>query len=237
MLCSMGAQIEGLGTNTITVHGVERLSGTQHRIIADHIEAASYLALAAATGGEITVRGTDSRSSYWMTRRVFERFGLEIELERGRIRLPGGQHPRIQPDVGGALPRIDDGPWPQFPSDMMSPMVVLATQAEGTVLFFEKMYESRMYFVDPLVRMGANVIVCDPHRVVITGPAALRGATLRSPDIRAGMALLIAALCARRRPSVVQNAEIIERGYERIEDKLRALGAEIRRDHGDAAPR
>jgi len=127
-------------------------------------------------------------------------------------------------------PRIDDGPWPQFPSDMMSAMLVLATQSQGTVLFFEKMFESRMYFVDPLIQMGANIIVCDPHRVIVTGPARLHGQTVRSPDIRAGMGLLMAALCAKGQPSVVQNADIIDRGYERVEQKLQSLGADITRE-------
>lgn len=229
MLQSMGAEIDGVGTNTLTITGVDRLHGTRHRITPDHIEASSYLALAAATGGAITVRDI-SLGHFWMIRRVFERLGLELELERGMVRLSGGQRPRIAPDLGGAIPRIDDGPWPHFPSDLMSPLLVLATQSEGTVLFFEKMYESRMYFVDPLVRMGANLLVCDPHRVVVTGPSRLRGGTLRSPDIRAGMALLIAALCASGRPSVVQNAEVIDRGYEHLDDKLRALGASITRE-------
>jgi len=231
LLTSMGAQIEGVGTNTITIHGVERLGGATHRITSDHVEAASYLALAAATGGEITVRGT-SISHYWMIRRVFQRFGIELELHPNHVYLAGGQTPRVMPDIGGAIPRVDDGPWPQFPSDCMSAMLVLATQAHGTVLFFEKMFESRMYFVDPLVRMGANIIVCDPHRVVITGPSKLRGATLRSPDIRAGMALVMGALCAKGRPSIIQNAEVIDRGYERFEHKLRGLGADIERVQG-----
>ena len=231
LLASMGANIEGVGTNTLHIHGVERLGGTTHRITSDHVETASYLALAAATGGELTVRGT-SISHYWMIHRVFERFGLKLELHRDHIHLAGGQTPMVMPDLGGAIPRVDDGPWPQFPSDCMSAMLVLATQAHGTVLFFEKMFESRMYFVDPLVRMGANIIVCDPHRVVITGPSRLRGATLRSPDIRAGMALVMAALCATGRPSIIQNAEVIDRGYERFEHKLRALGADIERQDG-----
>ncbi len=229
MLMSMGAQIEGVGTNTLTITGVERLGGTRHRVVSDHIEVGSYLAMAAATGGGLTVHDT-VRGHYWMVHRVFERFGLELRLEADRIVLPEGQTPRIQPDAGGMTPRIDDGPWPQFPTDMMSPMLVLATQSEGTVLFFEKMFESRMYFVDPLIQMGANIIVCDPHRVIVTGPSRLRGQTVRSPDIRAGMALLMAALCAEGRPSVVQNAAIINRGYERVEEKLRSLGADIRRE-------
>jgi UDP-N-acetylglucosamine 1-carboxyvinyltransferase len=228
MLVAMGARIEGLGTNTIKVEGVERLGGAQHRIISDHIEAGSYLALAAATGGEVTVHGT-ARRHYWMMRRVFERFGVDLELGLEHVRVKGGGA-RVQRDVGGATPRVDDGPWPQFPSDMMSPMLVLATQAEGTVLFFEKMYEGRMWFVDPLVQMGANLVVCDPHRVLVMGPSRLHGTTVRSPDIRAGMALIIAALCAERRPCVVQNAEVIDRGYERVEEKLRLMGADIVRE-------
>ncbi|MCA9669636.1 MAG: UDP-N-acetylglucosamine 1-carboxyvinyltransferase [Myxococcales bacterium] len=229
MLVSMGAKIEGIGTNTLVVQGVERLGGTRHRVISDHIEAGSYLALAAATGGEVTVHDT-VRRDYWMIRRVFERFGLELELALHHIRLPGGQVPQVQRDLGGAIPRVDDGPWPQFPSDLMSPTLVLATQSEGTVLFFEKMFESRMYFVDPLIQMGANIIVCDPHRVVVSGKTKLRGGTVRSPDIRAGMALIVAALCADGEPSIVHNAHIVDRGYEAVETKLQALGADIVRE-------
>jgi UDP-N-acetylglucosamine 1-carboxyvinyltransferase len=229
LLNGMGAQVEGVGTNTLTIHGVEKLHGTTHRIVSDHIEAASYVALVAATGGSVTVRNT-VRAHYWMINRVFERFGLQIELEADQIVLPGGQVPRVQADAGDMTPRVDDGPWPQFPTDMMSPMLVLATQSEGTVLFFEKMFESRMYFVDPLIQMGANIIVCDPHRVVVTGKSRLRGQTVRSPDIRAGMALLIAALSAEGQPSVVQNADIIDRGYDQLEAKLRSLGADIARE-------
>ncbi len=228
LLNGMGAKIEGLNTNTLTITGVDRLHGTRHRVVSDHIEVGSYLALAAATGGGIAIHDT-VRGHYWMYHRVFERFGIELQLESDRIVLPPGQTPRIQREAGGATPRVDDGPWPQFPTDMMSPMLVLATQSEGTVLFFEKMFESRMYFVDPLVQMGANIIVCDPHRVIVTGPSRLRGQTVRSPDIRAGMALLMAALCASGQPSVVQNADIVDRGYERVEEKLRSLGADITR--------
>ena len=229
MLTSMGAKIEGVGTNTLTITGVDRLHGTRHRVVSDHIEAGSYLAIAAATGGGLTVNDT-LRGHYWMIHRVFERFGIELELEANRVVLPPGQVPRIRPDVGGSTPRIDDGPWPQFPSDMMSPLIVLATRSEGTVLFFEKMFESRLYFVDPLIQMGANIIVCDPHRVLVTGPSRLRGQTVRSPDIRAGMALLMAALCAEGQPSIVQNADIIDRGYEHVEEKLQSLGADLTRE-------
>jgi UDP-N-acetylglucosamine 1-carboxyvinyltransferase len=229
MLVSMGAQIEGLYTNTLTVTGVERLGGTTHRVVSDHIEVGSFLALAAATGGGITIHDT-VRGHYWMMNRVFERFGIELDIQADRIVLPSGQTPRIQPDAGGAVPQVDDGPWPHFPTDMMSPFLVLATQSEGTILFFEKMFEGRMYFVDPLVQMGANAIICDPHRVIISGRSELRGQTVRSPDIRAGMAMIIAALCAKRRPCVVQNAEIVDRGYEHVEEKLRAIGADIVRE-------
>jgi UDP-N-acetylglucosamine 1-carboxyvinyltransferase len=229
MLCSMGAQIDGLYTNTLTITGVERLNGTTHRVVSDHIEVGSYLALAAATGGGITIHDT-VRGHYWMMHRDFERFGLELDIKSDRIVMPSGQTPRIQPDAGGAVPQVDDGPWPQFPTDMMSPFLVLATQSEGTILFFEKMFEGRMYFVDPLVQMGANAIICDPHRVIITGPSKLHGQTVRSPDIRAGMAMIIAACCSTGRPCVVQNAEIVDRGYDRVEEKLQALGADIIRE-------
>jgi UDP-N-acetylglucosamine 1-carboxyvinyltransferase len=229
MLTSMGAKIDGLYTNTLTITGVSRLGGTTHRVVSDHIEVGSYLALAAATGGGITVHDT-VRGHYWMMNRVFERFGIELDIKSDRIVMPFGQTPRIQPDAGGAVPQVDDGPWPQFPTDMMSPFLVLATQSEGTILFFEKMFEGRMYFVDPLVQMGANAIICDPHRVIISGPSALRGQTVRSPDIRAGMAMIIAACCATRRPCIVQNAEIVDRGYDRVDEKLRALGADIVRE-------
>ena len=228
MLVAMGAEIEGIKTNTLVVTGVERLGGVTHHIEGDHIEAGSYLALAAALQGELVIEGIRG-GHYWMINRVFERFGVDLDIHADTIHLRGGQEPRVRPDVGGRVPRVDDGPWPQFPSDLMSSMLVLATQSRGTVLFFEKLFESRMYFVDPLTQMGANIIVCDPHRVIVSGKTALVGGTVRSPDIRAGMALIIAALCATQRPSVVQNAEIVDRGYDDIEGKLRALGAEIER--------
>jgi UDP-N-acetylglucosamine 1-carboxyvinyltransferase len=229
LLIAMGAHIEGLGSNVLVIEGVDALHGASCRVEGDHIEAGSYLALGAATGGSVTVTGT-RRGHYWMIHRVFERFGLQLEIGPDQIRLPGGQVPRILRDVGGHMPRVDDGPWPQFPSDLMSAMVVLATQSEGTVLFFEKQFESRLYFVDPLVQMGANILVCDPHRAIVTGRTPLVGQTVRSPDIRAGMALVMAALCATRRPSIVHNAEIVDRGYESIEAKLRSLGADIERE-------
>jgi UDP-N-acetylglucosamine 1-carboxyvinyltransferase len=227
MLNAMGAKISGIGTNQLTIDGVDSLNGTTHTVCHDHIEAASYLALAAATGGELKVEGTDLHA-YWMCRRVFATLGVKIELYKDHVYLPGNQELRVTRDFDGSMPVIGDGPWPQFATDQMSCMITLATQVEGNVLFFEKMFESRLYFVDRLIAMGANAVVCDPHRVVISGRSKLRGTLLNSPDIRAGMALLGAALCASGK-STVQNANMIERGYEQVEQKLTALGARITR--------
>ncbi len=232
MLNAMGAKIGGIGTNQLSIDGVDSLNGTTHKVCHDHIEAASYLALAAATGGEIRVEGTDLHS-YWMCRRVFATLGVKIELYKDHIYLPAQQEMRVLQDYDGSMPVIGDGPWPQFATDQMSCMITLATQVQGNVLFFEKMFESRLYFVDRLISMGAHAVVCDPHRVVISGKARLRGTTLSSPDIRAGMALLGAALCATGK-STVQNANMIERGYERVEEKLLALGARI--THRESRP-
>jgi UDP-N-acetylglucosamine 1-carboxyvinyltransferase len=223
----MGAKITGIGTNQLHVEGVPSLHGAEHRVCHDHVEAASFLALAAATGGEITVEGTE-KHAYWMTRRVFETLGIQLDLRRDHIFLSADQPRKIQCDFDGAMPTIGDGPWPQFASDKMSCMITLATQVQGSCLFFEKMFESRLFFVDRLIAMGAHAVLCDPHRVVISGPSRLRAQTLPSPDIRAGMALLGAALCATG-TSRVQNAEMIDRGYSRIEERLTALGARIRR--------
>ena len=227
MLNAMGAKITGIGTNQLNIDGVTSLRGCTHQVCHDHIEAASYLALAAATGGELRVEGTDLHS-YWMCKRVFSALGVKIELYHDYIYLAPNQELKVESDYDGSMPVIGDGPWPQFASDQMSCMITLATQVQGNVLFFEKMFESRLYFVDRLIAMGANAVVCDPHRVVISGKSQLRGTTLVSPDIRAGMALLGAALCAKGK-SVVQNANMIERGYERVEEKLLALGARISR--------
>ena len=225
LLNAMGGRITGAGSNTIEIEGVEKLHGCDYTIAGDHIEAGSFLALAAATGGELTVHGTAPRHN-WMLRRVFERLGVAMELYSDRIILPGGQQPKIQCDFGGHIPQISDGPWPQYPSDMMSCSIVAATQCIGTVMFFEKMFESRIYFADRLISMGANAIVCDPHRVVITGKAQLHAVTMSSPDIRAGMAMVIAALCAKG-TSTIHSAEVIYRGYENLCAKLTAIGAEI----------
>ena len=225
MLNAMGAKIAGAGSNTVTVTGVEKLHGCEYTVVGDHIEAGSFLALGAATGGEVTVRGTTVRH-YWMLRRVFERLGVKMRLYSDHIFLPGGQKPVIESDFGGHIPQISDGTWPQYPSDMMSCTIVAATQCQGTVMFFEKMFESRIYFADRLISMGANAIVCDPHRVVITGRAALHAVEMSSPDIRAGMAMVIAACCAEGQ-SIINQAEMIYRGYEKLPVKLAALGADV----------
>jgi len=226
LLNAMGAKISGQGGNTITIDGVASLHGAEHTIVGDHIEAGSFLALGVACGAEMTIRGTTPRH-YWMTRRIFERLGVKIELRPGEIYLPGQQDPRVKLDFDGQIPVLADGTWPQYPSDMMSCTIVAATQVHGTVLFFEKMFESRIYFVDRLIAMGASAIVCDPHRVVINGPTKLHGSSVSSPDIRAGMAMLIAALAAEGK-STISRSEVIFRGYEKLLDKLAVLGARVR---------
>ena len=225
LLSAMGATISGAGSNTIVIDGAEKLHGAEYTVVGDHIEAGSFLALAAATGTEITVRGTTLRH-YWMLHRVWEKLGLKVELHPDRLHFRGGQQGIVHPDFGGHIPQISDGTWPQYPSDMMSCTIVTATQCQGTVMFFEKMFESRIYFVDRLISMGANAIVCDPHRVVITGRSRLHGTALSSPDIRAGMAMVIAAFCAEGE-SRIDRADVIYRGYERLPEKLRALGADV----------
>ena len=226
MLNKMGATIEGAGTNTITIHGSPSLQGCTQIIESDYVEVASYMALCAATGGTITIAGNIFPHNYWMVRRVFERFNCQFLLRPGKIQMSAPGHLHIRPDMNNAIPVISDGPWPQFPSDMMSCMIAMATQAEGTVLFFEKMFESRLYFIDKLVGMGASAIVCDPHRVIISGPARLHGAELTSPDIRAGMAIVIAACCASG-TSTIHNIEMVYRGYQRLPENLCRLGVQV----------
>ncbi|MBI3287334.1 MAG: UDP-N-acetylglucosamine 1-carboxyvinyltransferase [Chloroflexi bacterium] len=226
-LIQMGARIEGSGTNTLRVEGVERLRGGHFSIGPDYIEVGSLIGLAAATHGEITLRQTEPEHLRMITL-MFHRLGVEIELRGRDVFVSGKQTLRIVPDVHGAIPKIDDAPWPGFPADLMSIALVVATQAEGTLLIHEKMFESRLYFVDKLISMGANIVLCDPHRCIVIGPSPLHGERLESPDIRAGMALLIAALCARGQ-SVIRNIGQIDRGYERIEEKLQTLGAHIQR--------
>ncbi|MFW6367091.1 MAG: UDP-N-acetylglucosamine 1-carboxyvinyltransferase [bacterium] len=227
MLASMGASIEGIGSNVLTVEGCERLGGGTFRVGSDHTEVGSFLALAAATGGEITITDIDpDHYRHSLVLPVFERLGVSIELEGATISVRAEQSRRIAADPSGGLPVIDDGPWPKFPSDLMSVMLLLATQVEGTALFFEKMYESRMYFMDRLISMGARAVICDPHRVVVCGPARLHGIDIASPDIRAGIALIGGALCAEGR-STISNVHLVDRGYQAIDQRLNALGAKV----------
>ena len=226
-LCSLGASIEGIGSNVLRIRGVQRLSGGEWRIAPEHIEVASFIGLAAVTGGDVTVEDVaiDDLVSILP---VFSRLGVEVELGEASVRIPPGQKLKIEDDLGDQIPKIEDGPWPAFPADLTSIALAVATQAEGTVLIFEKMFENRLFFVDKLVSMGARIILCDPHRAVVTGPAKLYGQRMASPDIRAGMAMLIAGLCAEG-ISTIGNVSEIDRGYERIDERLRSLGARIER--------
>ena len=226
LLNAMGARISGIETNILQIDGVDRLHGAEFTLGADHVNAASFLALAAATGGQIELTGNIMPHDYWMTRRVFARFGVNFTVEPGRIRLDQSRPMQVDNDCDGVMPTISDGPWPQFPSDMMSCLIAMATQAHGAMLFFEKMYESRIYFVDRLIAMGANAVICDPHRAVISGPSRLHGAELISPDIRAGMALILAACCAHG-ASLIRNADMVYRGYENLPGNLRDLGIDV----------
>ncbi|MGD9611368.1 MAG: UDP-N-acetylglucosamine 1-carboxyvinyltransferase [Kiritimatiellia bacterium] len=229
LLNRMGAKISGLGTNRIEIAGVEKLGGARHRVGPDYIEIGSFLAAAAATGGALTVTELPDATTLKVMQRAFGRLGVRWKIEGGKLVLPARQDFRVKKDLGGAIPKMEDGIWPAIPSDLLSVALVLATQARGEVLFFEKLFESRMYFVDRLLEMGATLVQCDPHRVVVSGPVKLRAQLITSPDIRAGMALIIAALCAKG-TTVIEQAEMIDRGYERIEARLRALGADVRRE-------
>jgi UDP-N-acetylglucosamine 1-carboxyvinyltransferase len=234
LLMVMGARIEGIGSNLMVVHGQEELGGADYTIGPDYIEIGSFVALAACTGGELRIKDTipdDLR----MTRLAFERLGCRIEFEGNDAIVPAGQRLRVKSDEGDAISKIEDGPWPAFPADLTSIAVAMATQAEGLILIHEKMFENRLYFVDKLVTMGARVIVCDPHRAVVSGPSRLHGERMESPDIRAGMAILIAALCADG-TSEIGNIRQIDRGYERIDERLRMLGARIERVAAERVP-
>ena len=226
-LVSLGAHIDGIGSNVLRIHGVTGLHGGSHRISPDHIEVASFIGLAAVTGGELLIADAYPDDLVGIAP-AFRRLGVQIAVEGTTIRVPAGQPLVIQDDLGGQIPKIEDGPWPNFPADLTSIAVAVATQATGTILIFEKMFENRLFFVDKLVGMGARIILCDPHRAIINGPSKLYGERLESPDIRAGMAMLIASLCAEGR-SVIGNIRQIDRGYERIDERLRAVGAEIAR--------
>ncbi len=229
MLNSMGAKISGAGTNLISIEGVDSLGGCAARVGCDYIEAGSYVAAAAVTGGEILLTGIDPEP-FAVMEGAFRRFGItwSIDAKERTLKYVPKKRLKMRYDLGDVIPSVSDGPWPAFPSDMMSVLIVLATQTRGTCLFFEKMFESRLYFVDNLRQMGAKIVQCDPHRVVVTGPSQLYGGSFTSPDIRAGIALVIAALAAKG-VSTIHNAKIIDRGYVAVEDSLRALGAGIER--------
>lgn len=234
LLVKMGARIDGIGSNVMTVHGRDRLGGAEHAISPDHIEVASFMALAAATGGGLWIRDTEPEDLVTI-RRQLGRLGLRSEVEGRDVFVPPEQRLEIRADLGDAIPKIDDGPWPAFPADLTSIALALATQAHGTILIFEKMFENRLFFVDKLVVMGARITLCDPHRAIVSGPSRLHAARLESPDIRAGMAMLIAALAAEG-TSEIGNIAQIDRGYERIDLRLRDLGARIERVAAERVP-
>ncbi|MDQ2894554.1 MAG: UDP-N-acetylglucosamine 1-carboxyvinyltransferase [Actinomycetota bacterium] len=231
MLTDMGAPIDGIGSNVMTVHGRDSLRGCTHEIAPDHIEIGSFMALAGVTGGELIVKDTVPQDLR-MIRLVFERLGLRSEVHGRDVIVPGNQQLKVRNDEGGHMAKVEDGPWPAFPADLTSIALALASQSEGSVMIHEKMFENRLFFTDKLVNMGAAVTICDPHRAIVIGPRRLRGARVDSPDIRAGMAMLIAALCADG-ITEIGNVRHIDRGYERIDERLQALGARITR-HEDA---
>jgi len=227
MLNAMGAKIEGVGSNMLTIRGVPELKGTDYRIGSDYMEIGSFIGLAAVTHGEITIDGIDV-DDLPPLKVGFSRLGISWEVRGDSLYVPSNQLMKVSADLGGQIPKIDDSPWPGFPPDLTSIMTVVATQTEGTALIHEKMFESRMFFVDKLIGMGARIVLCDPHRAVVSGPARLSGSELVSPDVRAGMAMVIAALCAEG-VSTIKNVYQIERGYERLTERLRSLGARIER--------
>jgi UDP-N-acetylglucosamine 1-carboxyvinyltransferase len=226
-LVSLGAQIEGIESNVLRIDGVELLRGGEWEIGPDHIEVGSFIGLAAITGGDVTIDGVKNADLVSMLH-AFEKLGVHVEPGDGFVRVPPRQALVVQDDLGGHVPKIEDGPWPAFPSDLTSVALTVATQAAGTMLMFEKMFENRLFFTDKLVSMGARIILCDPHRAVVTGPAKLRGQRMESPDIRAGMAMLLASLCAEG-SSTIGAVYQIDKGYERIDERLRTLGAQIER--------
>jgi UDP-N-acetylglucosamine 1-carboxyvinyltransferase len=226
-LVGLGAQIEGIGSNILRIRGVDQLGGGSHRIRSEHVEVASFAALAAATGGDVTIEDVEPDDLISIVP-AFRKLGIELEVGETTLRVPPGQELRVVDDLGDQIPKIESGIWPAFPTDLTSIAIVAATQAHGTVLVFEKMFEDRLFFVSKLVSMGARIILCDPHRAVVTGPAQLYGQRLESPDIRAGMAMVIAALCAKG-SSTIGNIGQIDRGYERIDERLQGLGASIER--------
>ncbi|TFG84619.1 MAG: UDP-N-acetylglucosamine 1-carboxyvinyltransferase [Spirochaetales bacterium] len=227
LLNAMGADISGIGSNILTIVGTDSLHGADFAIGPDFMEIGSFIGLAAVTRGDLTIEGVVA-DDLRMIKLAFGKLGISWKIDSGNLNIHPGQLMRVIPDLGGQIPKIDDAPWPGFPPDLTSIMTVVATQTEGTVLIHEKMFESRMFFVDKLIGMGARIVLCDPHRAVVSGPARLRGSDLVSPDVRAGMAMVIAALCAEGQ-SIIKNVYQIERGYERITERLQALGAKIER--------
>jgi len=226
-LVSLGADIEGIESNVLRIQGVSSLHGGEWRIGSDHIEVASFIGLAAITGGGITIEGVETKDLTSILP-PFARLGVRVELGENSVHVPARQQLVVEDDLGGHIAKIEDGPWPAFPADLTSIAVTVATQSFGTVLIFEKMFESRLFFTDKLVSMGARIILCDPHRVVVSGPAQLYGQRMESPDIRAGMSMLLASLCAEGQ-STIGAVHQIDKGYERIDERLRGLGARIER--------
>ncbi len=227
MLAAMGARIAGIGSNILEIQGVPKLGGADFSIGPDFMEIGSFIGLAAVTRGELDIEGVRPEELR-MIKLGFAKLGIRWTVEDSLLRVSSSQALKVLPDLGGQIPKIDDAPWPGFPPDLTSIMTVVASQVEGTTLIHEKMFESRMFFVDKLIGMGARIILCDPHRAVVSGPARLSGSELFSPDVRAGMAMVIAALCADG-VSVIKNVYQIERGYERITERLKSLGARIER--------
>ncbi|MCI5522567.1 MAG: UDP-N-acetylglucosamine 1-carboxyvinyltransferase [Spirochaetia bacterium] len=231
MLVSMGAKISGIGSNILQIDGVKKLHGTEFEIGPDFMEIGSYIGLAAAARGSIVIEGVREKDLRPL-RIAFSKLGITWQVEGTTLTVSAAQELKVNSDVGGMIPKIDDSPWPGFPPDLTSIMTVVATQVEGTVLIFEKMFESRMFFVDKLISMGARITLCDPHRAVVSGPSALHGEHLVSPDVRAGMAMVIAALIARGE-SRISNVYQVERGYEHLVENLQNLGAHIQRVNVD----
>ncbi len=227
MLNGMGAGINGIGSNILEIHGVDRLHGADYRIGPDYMEIGSFIGLAAVTHGSVSITGIEPKDMRPI-RLAFGKLGIRWDIDGSTLTVPSQQTLQVNHDLGGMIPKIDDAPWPGFPPDLTSIMTVVATQVEGTVLIHEKMFESRMFFVDKLIGMGARITLCDPHRAVVSGPSVLHGSDLVSPDVRAGMAMVIAALCARGE-SVIRNVYQIERGYENLAARLAQLGAKIER--------
>jgi UDP-N-acetylglucosamine 1-carboxyvinyltransferase len=226
-LVSLGASIHGIESNVLRIEGVERLRGGEWSIGPDHIEVGSFIGMGAMTGGDLVVEGVSPHDLVAILP-AFAKLGVVVEVGDDWVHVPSRQQLIVQDDLGGMVPKIEDGPWPAFPSDLTSIAITIATQAFGTVLMFEKMFENRLFFTDKLVSMGARIILCDPHRAVVTGPAQLVGQRMESPDIRAGMALLVAALRAEGQ-STIGAAHQIDKGYERIDERLRSVGAAIER--------